>query len=226
MAMDDPSLHTVQKALTYAAPHAVPGAPPRPPLRMAPRAAFAPAAGRVLLLADYKQAELRIMLHHAGDGALTAELLDGEDPFIKLAARWCRKAPGAVSDAERTWAKSIAYGLLYGKGIHTLANELCIPVVEAEALVEAFKASMPGVTRWLDRVVAEARQQPGQPFVTTVAGRQRPLQHLLSTVRRLLLCLLVALACSLRALTPVTPLRMRRAAASWTICGPRRSARR
>ena len=130
----------------------------------------------------------------------------------------------AVSDAERTWAKSIAYGLLYGKGIHTLANELCIPVVEAEALVEAFKVSMPGVTQWLDRVVAEARQQPGQPFVTTVAGRRRPLQNLLSTVRA---GSLGSLACRSRTLTPPTPrLLLRRAAASWTICGPRRSARR
>jgi DNA polymerase I-like protein with 3'-5' exonuclease and polymerase domains len=188
MAMDAPCLHTIPNAIEYTAAAADAGTAAAggvrgaPELRVfAPRAAFAPPNGRLLLVADFKQFELRMMLHFAGDAALCDALIGADavgDPFVLLAARWCAKAPGAVTEAERTRAKSITYALLYGKGTHSLAHDMGFSVAEAVALVDAFKASVPGVTAWLARVVAEAREKEPEPYVSTLAGRRRALPHL------------------------------------------------
>jgi DNA polymerase theta len=183
MAMDYPCLHTVPKIISFEAARGA-----RPAQRfLAPRAAFVPPPGRRLLVADFKQFELRMMLHFAGDAALTASLIGGAasgDPFTLLAARWCNKAHAAdVSEAERTWAKSIAYGLLYGKGTHSLAVDLGVPVAEAAVLVDNFRTSLPGISTWLERVLVDARARAPEPYVLTLAGRRRALPALQAEVR-------------------------------------------
>ena len=54
-----------------------------------------------------------------------------------------------VAAADRAKAKTMAYGLLYGKGVVTLANDLHCSVREAETLRKSFCASIPGVARHL-----------------------------------------------------------------------------
>ena len=179
--MDEPSLHNIPHARQFAL-----GAAARKHT-LALRAAFAPAAGRVLLVADYRQFELRMMLHFAGDAELTARLIGPDapcDPFKGLAALWCRKAVSAVTEDERAWAKTVSYGLLYGKAVSTMAFDLGIDVAQAQLMMDAFKESLPAVGAWLKRCVDEARQQD-TPCVTTIAGRRRMLPDLVA-VRALL----------------------------------------
>ena len=193
--MDAPCLHTIPNAVSYFAtePDQAMPAPPRT-LLFAPRAAFAPPPGRLLLVCDLKQFELRMALHFAGDAALADALVGPSaagDPMTLMAARWCRKAPADVSADERTWAKSIVYGLLYGKGTYSIAAENGIDPEAALKLVASFKASMQSVTDWLARVPAEARARQPEAFVQTLAGRRRPLPALHAQAR--------ACACALHA---------------------------
>ena len=71
------------------------------------RAAIVPAPdGFVLLSADFRQVEFRIMAHFSGDETVRAMLADGAaDPFVQLAARWRRMAPEAVTRKERDYGE-------------------------------------------------------------------------------------------------------------------------
>ena len=183
--MDEPSLHNIPHARHFRL-----AAAPRRQHTLALRSAFAPAAGRVLLLADYRQFELRMMLHFAGDADLTARLVGPEatcDPFKGLAALWCRKPVEAVTEDERAWAKTVSYGLLYGKAVSTMAFDLDIDVAQAQIMVDAFKESLPAVGAWLKRCVEESRQQH-MPGVTTIAGRRRMLPDLIAVRAVVLSC--------------------------------------
>ena len=183
LAMDEPSLHNVPHARQFTL-----GTAARKHT-LALRAAFAPARGRVLLLADYRQFELRMMLHFAGDAALMARLVGPDapcDPFKGLAALWCGKAVAAVTEDERAWAKTVSYGLLYGKAVSTMAFDLNIDVAQAQLMVDAFKESLPAIKAWLTRCVEDAKQQQ-LAGVTTVAGRRRLLPDL-NAVRMMHAC--------------------------------------
>ena len=174
LAMDEPSLHNVPHARQFTL-----GTAARKHT-LALRAVFAPARGKVLLLADYRQFELRMMLHFAGDAALTARLVGPDapcDPFKGLAALWCGKAAAAVTEDERAWAKTVSYGLLYGKAVSTMAFDLNIDVAQAQLMVDAFKESLPAIKTWLARCVEDSKQQQ-LAGVTTIAGRRRLLPDL------------------------------------------------
>jgi DNA polymerase theta len=180
LAMDRPSLHNVPHAM----PFLCPGAPPGAPLaQLAPRLAFAAGPGKVLLVADFKQFELRMMAHFSGDEGLTQLLRQGEDPFMLLAAQWTGKAPELVSPQERKWAKALSYAMLYGKGYNTLAFDMEIPVAQAVQLVESFQASLPGVKAWKDAVPQLAKEEKPMPAVRTLSGRRRQLPGLLASDR-------------------------------------------
>ena len=192
LAMDEPSLHNIPHARQFTL-GAAGGAQRQHTLAL--RAAFAPPAGRVLLLADYRQFELRMMLHFAGDAELTARLVGPAapcDPFQGLAALWCRKLVTTVTDAERHWAKTVSYGLLYGKGVSTMAFDLGIDVAQAQVMVDAFKESLPAVGAWLKHCVEASRQQE-MPCVTTIGGRRRMLPDLNAVRARSARCVRFAL---------------------------------
>merc|ERR1712071_459989 len=96
------------------------------------RTSFQAASGKTLLSADYSQLELRILAHLCGDVALCSVLsrTDG-DVFRVIASSWKKKAMADVTDEERQQAKQICYGIVYGMGVKTLADQL--DVVEEEA---------------------------------------------------------------------------------------------
>ena len=170
LAMDRPSLHNVPHAMAFARHDAAPG---DPPAQLAPRTAFAARPGTCLLVADFKQFELRMMAHFSSDAGLVELLHQGMDPFLLLAARWTSKPPGEVSAQERKWAKALSYAMLYGKGYNTLAFEMDISVAQAVRLVESFKTSMPGIEAWRDGVPKAAKGEQPMPAVRTLSGRRR-----------------------------------------------------
>ena len=175
LAMDRPSLHNVPHAMAFVRHDAAPG---EPPAQLAPRAAFVARPGTCLLVADFRQFELRMMAHFSGDAGLVELLHQGADPFLLLAARWTGKPPGEVSAQERKWAKALSYAMLYGKGYNTLAFEMDISVAQAVQLVESFKTSMPGIEAWRDNVPKAAKEQQPLPAVRTLSGRRRQLPGL------------------------------------------------
>ncbi len=136
------------------------------------RRAFVAPRGRVLISADYSQIELRILAHLSGDEGLAEAFASGEDIHRQTAARIFDVAPGAVTPEQRSRAKAINYGLIYGMGPRRLAQETGISTADAEAFIERYFSRFPGVKRYIEGVVEEARARGG---VRTMLGRWRPI---------------------------------------------------
>ena len=142
------------------------------------RKAFtAPDHGHVIVSADYSQVELRIMAHLSGDAALRQAFLDGEDIHTATAARVFGVAPEEVTREQRRRAKTANFGIIYGISAFGLATRLRIPRGEAKELIDGYFTHYPGVKEYMDRVVAEAREQG---YVETIFGRRRYLPDIRS----------------------------------------------
>lgn len=114
----------------------------------------------VLLTADYSQIELRLMAHFSRDSSLI-ELLSKPhgDVFTMIAAKWTEKVESHVSSQERELTKRLVYGILYGMGANSLAEQLNCTSEEAAEKIRSFKRSFPGVELWLQEVVCFCQQK-------------------------------------------------------------------
>ncbi|KAL6623093.1 hypothetical protein ACP70R_032972 [Stipagrostis hirtigluma subsp. patula] len=125
----------------------------------------------ILVTADYSQIELRLMAHFSKDPTLI-ELLskpDG-DLFTMIASRWTGKEEALISSKERENTKRFIYGILYGMGANSLAEQLECSTEEAAQKIQSFKRFFPGVSSWLHEAVVSCRQKG---YVETLMGRRR-----------------------------------------------------
>ncbi|CAM8913302.1 unnamed protein product [Rhodiola kirilowii] len=125
----------------------------------------------LLLTADYSQIELRLMAHFSKDSMLIDLLRkpDG-DVFTMIGARWTGKSEVDVSPKERDQTKRLIYGILYGMGANSLAEQLDCSSDEAAQKIQSFKNTFPGVSSWLSDAVALCRQKG---YIETLNGRKR-----------------------------------------------------
>lgn len=78
----------------------------------------------------------------------------------------------------RQHTKQLCYGMIYGMGVKSLAENLCISESEAQEFLESFMSTYPGIYKWLNDVLEKAHHDG---YVTTILGRRRPLPDLKST---------------------------------------------
>ena len=142
------------------------------------RKAFIPSDDDHLLLsADYSQVELRLMAHLSGDESLIAAFEHGEDIHAATAAKLFNKTLDEVTSEERRRAKTANFGIIYGISAFGLAQRLNIPRAEAKEIIDGYFATYPGVRRYIDRVIADAREKG---YVATLFGRKRMLPDIRS----------------------------------------------
>ena len=146
------------------------------------RAAFVPAAGQRLLVADYDQIELRVIAHLSGDPGLIGAFAEHRDIHRTTAARIFGVPPEEVTAAQRNRAKMVSYGLAYGMEAYGLAQRLSIETPEAREILDAYFEAFPSVRAHMDQTVAEARSKG---YTVTLYGRRRPLPDLNSPNRNL-----------------------------------------
>jgi DNA polymerase-1 len=144
------------------------------------REAFVPAEGSVLVSADYSQVELRILAHYSGDASLIAAFAKGEDIHRRTAAAVAGIEPEQVDADQRARAKAVNFGIIYGSSAFGLANQLGIATGDAQATIDAYFAQYPGVRRFLDTTIAEAKERG---HIETYLGRRRYLPDLNSRNR-------------------------------------------
>lgn len=142
------------------------------------RKAFVPRdENHVLLAADYSQVELRIVAALSGDKGLCQAFLDGADIHTATAAKVFGVDPSEVDRGQRSRAKAVNFGILYGQGAFGLAETLKIPRREAKGIIEAYFAEFSELKSYQTRVVEEARERG---YVETVLGRKRWLPDIAS----------------------------------------------
>ncbi len=142
------------------------------------RAFFIAAPGQVLVDADYSQIELRILAHVTGDKNMQAAFLEGADIHRATAARIYGIPEILVTPAERSGAKAINFGIMYGKGAFSLSNDLGVSIPQAKEFLDSYLAAFPNVDKYMQSVIEEAREKG---YTTTLFGRRRALPELKSS---------------------------------------------
>ena len=140
------------------------------------RQAFIPSDEEHLLLsADYSQVELRLMAHLSADEQLVGAFLQGEDIHSATAAKLYHKPIKEVTPDERRKAKTANFGIIYGISAFGLSQRLDIPRSEAKELIEGYFATYPGVKKYMDSAIADAREKG---YVETAFARRRYLHDI------------------------------------------------
>ena len=142
------------------------------------RVAFVATPGHVLLSADYSQVELRVMAHMADEPGMLAAFRAGRDIHRQTAAEIFKVDIEAVTAEQRTAAKTINFGVLYGMGSTRVAAEIGVTRKEAKAFIERYFDRFPGVKGFVDQTLADARENLE---VRTLYGRRRPVPDMASS---------------------------------------------
>ncbi len=142
------------------------------------RGCFVAEPGNLLVSADYSQVELRVLAHMADEPVLKGFFLAGDDVHRATAAQVFGIEPEDVDETQRSKAKMVNFGIVYGLTGFGLADRLNIPRAEGDEFVRAYLERFPAVVAFQDRVVAEATETG---YATTLLGRRRPLPELKSS---------------------------------------------
>jgi DNA polymerase-1 len=130
-----------------------------------------------LLSADYSQVELRVLAHVAGEERLREAFKRGEDVHAATAAEVFDIAPGEVDVGQRSKAKMVNFGIVYGLTGFGMADRLNIPREEGEEFVARYLEGFPAVRAFREQTVERAAEEG---YVSTLMGRRRPIPELRS----------------------------------------------
>ncbi len=139
------------------------------------RGCFEAEDGKVLVSADYSQVELRILAHVADEPVLKEIFTRGEDVHTATASQVFDKQAADLTPMDRSKAKMINYGIVYGLSDYGLADRLNIPREEAKAFIDAYLERFPRVHAFMTGTIEQAKEEG---FVTTLFGRRRQIPEL------------------------------------------------
>ncbi|HEY5815169.1 MAG TPA: DNA polymerase I [Solirubrobacterales bacterium] len=141
------------------------------------RACFVAEHGARLLSADYSQVELRVLAHVAEEEVLKEIFRAGEDVHAATAAEVFEIDRDEVDVGQRSKAKMVNFGIVYGLTGFGLADRLNIPRKEGEEFVARYLERFPAVRAFRQEVVERAQEEG---YVRTLMGRRRPIPELRS----------------------------------------------
>ncbi|MBD5135871.1 MAG: DNA polymerase I [Lachnospiraceae bacterium] len=152
------------------------------PIRMeigkAIRKVFVPEEGCVFLDADYSQIELRILAHMSEDGNLIEAYKEAKDIHQATASKVFHVPLDKVTKEQRSNAKAVNFGIIYGISSFGLSQDLSIGRKEAEGYIKDYFATYPKIKACLDGFVSDAKEKG---YSVTVFGRRRPIPELKSS---------------------------------------------
>lgn len=134
------------------------------------RSCFVASRGYKLITADYSQVELRIMAEVSEDPAFLEAFNKDLDLHTLTASQMFRIPLDKVDKDKRFQAKSINFGLMYGRGPTSLGLQIGLSVDESKKLLDVYFSTYKKVKRWLDNVGRDAVRYG---VVTTLGGRKR-----------------------------------------------------
>ncbi len=139
------------------------------------RKAFIPSDGNVLIGADYSQIELRLLAHISGDEGFINAFNSGEDIHSRTAAEVFHVPLERVTGEQRSAAKAVNFGIVYGISDFGLARNLGIAVPQAAGYIRRYFERYPKVQAYLKESVARAKDRG---YAETLFERKRPLPEL------------------------------------------------
>jgi DNA polymerase-1 len=141
------------------------------------RRAFVADPGNVLLAADYSQIELRVLAHLSQDPNLIAAFEAGTDIHRAVAAEVCGVPVDQVTDEQRSAAKMVNFGIVYGITPYGLARRLGggTSTSRAKQIIDEYKLRFARIDAFLQACVERAR---ADGYVATILGRRRPVPQI------------------------------------------------
>lgn len=136
------------------------------------RGAFITEPGWRFIAADYSQVELRIVAHLSGDARLNEAFHSGEDVHRRTAAEVLGVPMDQVTPEQRSRAKAVNFGIVYGQTPYGLAQQLGISNEEASQFIARYFERYEGVQRYIETCLSTARDTG---ITRTLFGRLR--QH-------------------------------------------------
>ena len=151
------------------------------------RQLFTASPGHILLSCDYSGQEVRLTAHLAQDKKMIQAYIDGKDVYSEIASLafnkpyddCCEKFPDGTDNPDgksrRGESKKIVLGVLYGRGIPSIAEQLGKSVKEAQNIYDKTLSNFEGLAQFIDDSEQMARDYG---YVTTVWGRRRHLRDM------------------------------------------------
>ncbi|MGB1041862.1 MAG: DNA polymerase I [Tenacibaculum sp.] len=129
----------------------------------------------VLLAADYSQIELRIIAALSKEETMIKAFQDGEDIHASTAAKVFNVTLDEVTREQRSNAKTVNFGIVYGVSAFGLSNQTDLTRKEAKVLIDTYYETYPKLKKYMSEQVDFARENG---YVETVLGRRRYLKNI------------------------------------------------
>lgn len=141
------------------------------------RETFVAPEGSLLMSADYSQIELRVLAHISGDETLIEAFQKGRDIHTQTASEVFGVPLDQVTESQRSAAKAINFGIVYGISSFGLSKGINLTRAEAQTYIDKYFERYPKVKQYMDDIV---RQGTEAGYVTTLLKRRRYLPDLRS----------------------------------------------
>ncbi len=139
------------------------------------RGAFVSDKGNKIISADYSQIELRLIADIAGEEEMIKAFRNGEDIHASTAAKLFDIPLNEVSKIQRSQAKTVNFGIIYGQGAFGLAEQTGLSRSEAKAMIDAYFETYPRLQEYMNEQKQKARDLG---YVETILGRKRHLKDI------------------------------------------------
>ena len=141
------------------------------------RKVFKPAEGNIYIDADYSQIELRVLAHISKDRNMVMAFNRDEDIHKQAASKVFEVPMDEVTKEQRTSAKAVNFGIVYGISDFGLAEQLGISKKHAKSYIEQYLEKYSGIKRFMDNIVEKAKEDG---YVETLFHRRRYIPELSS----------------------------------------------
>ncbi len=140
------------------------------------RRAFVPRGSEyTLMAADYSQIELRIIAHLSGDPAMVNDFKLGHDIHAATAAKVFHVPMDQVTKEQRSRAKAVNFGIIYGMSAFGLAERMELSRSEAADIIKKYFEEYAGIKEYMNRSIALAKERG---YAETIMGRRRYLRDI------------------------------------------------
>ena len=141
------------------------------------RKVFRPSEGKIYIDADYSQIELRVLAHMSGDKHMIEAFINGEDIHKQAAAKVLHKPQEELTSEERSSAKAVNFGIVYGISEFGLGEQLGIGRKEAKKYIDQYLEEYSGIKKYMEDVVEQTKKNG---YVKTMFNRRRNINELSS----------------------------------------------
>lgn len=142
------------------------------------RKAFKPADGCLYIDADYSQVELRVLAHISNDEHMVQAFNNGEDIHRQAASKVFNTPIDEVTKEQRSNAKAVNFGIVYGISDFGLGEQLHISRKKARQYIDQYLEQYSGIKNFMNEVVEQAKEKG---YVETLFKRRRYIPELKSS---------------------------------------------